>query len=128
MSKAQDSMGRTTRTYLVSNPRLVANLPEPGKTWTAHGENLEDEHISRLAKFRRVGIISQVGKFSIGGDYRFRWATEEGPYQAACARVKNEKENALLPCEHSSINNERGVDGITCGVCGTVHEKSEVDI
>ncbi len=128
MSKAQNTKEQATHPYVVSNARLVAKLPEPGTTWTANEENLGDEHITRLAKFRRLGIVTRVGKFLSGGDYRYRWETEEGPYQAACERVESETENALLPCGHSALSNKRGVDGITCGVCGKLHDKSEVNL
>lgn len=129
MKSRQADLNRSTRGYIRANAHLVAQLPEPGDTWFHRKTDLPDEIKPRLSLFHRHGIISRVGteRFGTSGEFLSEWVTNEGPYELAQSSIERGKQDALLPCGHNSLQNERGVDGLTCGVCETVYSRSEVD-
>jgi hypothetical protein len=123
-----DSAGLSRQKYSVirQHASTIANLPEPGTIWMANEVEPTIKHI--LKGLRLNGIVNHVESTynQEAGQNVWKWKTDEESYRVACGLV-GPGSDALLPCGHNSIQNERGVEGITCGVCGTVHPKSEVN-
>lgn len=82
-----------------------------------------------LGDLRRKAIIKKVGERLIASDRLYVYQTRESAYEVLEDALDDEDdEGGLLPCCRGSwIKNERGVDGITCGECGTVHGRSALE-
>lgn len=131
MKTRQDSTGLTNdvMTYTRSHAREITQLPDPSEEWLVRDTNTTYDLIARMQAFHKKGIIKRleyVYRDNAGG-YISRWKTDPTVYDVATRITESEKEHAPFPCGHNSIQNERGVEGLTCGVCGNVYDKSEVD-
>jgi len=124
MSKSDYSnLSSSTSVWVQRNARAIRNLPEPGSEWMA--EVLPGNMNRQIAKLHSEGIIRPVGKIGKGGDYRLIWETNPDTWPTIQSLI-SEPEGLLPCCTESWIKNERGVDGITCGECGEIHDRSEV--
>lgn len=120
---------RETRTYIYSNARMIAQLPEPGNEWSVADVDIPEEAVRRLHKLLRKGILERKGKaygVTGPGTCAHVWETEQKPYKRAVEIVEAHEENAMLPCKHNWIKNDPDVDGVRCGYCGKVHPKAAV--
>lgn len=106
---------------------IIRELPEPGEEWLARDSGIDNIE-SYLTQFRQNGAVKKVGETYAEncGSYIGIWKTSAHVYQLAHSPAHTRGDTGILPCGHDAIRNERGVDGITCGVCGTVHDRSEV--
>ena len=117
---------RTTKAnkdYARHNYQLILSLPEPGEQFE-HTDT--DIPISEWCSITQTGILDKIVPHQRRKGNRCSiWETNKAYYEIAKQKKENE-ENGMLPCGHNAITNERGVDGITCKICGEVHDKDEI--
>ncbi|MXV62103.1 hypothetical protein GS429_08520 [Natronorubrum sp. JWXQ-INN-674] len=113
--------------YIRRNATLLQDLPEPGEQWRSKA--ISDELANRLVGLQNRGIVQRVDRIKCEewSKRRCIWQTDRDAYGRIQTVLEEGDDNALLPCGHSAISNERDVDGVSCGVCGEVHDREEVD-
>ena len=127
MSKSERAT-RSQRDFLQKYGDIVRQLPEPGEKWLARDVDIDNIEF-RMKALRINGAVEKVGRkyYESAGDYVNYWQTCPHLYRLAHTDTHSRNDSGILPCGHDAIRNERGVDGITCGVCEEVHDRSEVD-
>lgn len=105
---------------------MLTDLPAPGRRWRSNV--ISDELADQLVGLRNRGIVRRTDRVETAeyAKRRCLWETDPGAYQYLQRILEDDDREGLFPCGHSAIKNERDVDGITCGVCGEVHDRSEV--
>lgn len=119
---------RHTIRVIQRNADRLRHLPEPGSRWIFCDTDLPSS--LNLRDLRWDGIINKVGEELAGSTYVSVYQTREEAYEVLEDALEREDENSgLLPCcSNSWIKNERGVDGITCGKCDTIHTREELEV
>lgn len=114
------------RGFLHRHGDSVRSLPEPGEKWLSRDIGVSGAVLNVL---HDNGAIEKAGKtYKVDcGEYVYYWRTKNYVYNLAHSPAHTRQDTGLLPCGHDAIKNERGVEGITCGVCGDVHDRAEVD-
>ncbi|WP_226479123.1 hypothetical protein [Natrinema amylolyticum] len=114
--------------FIRRNATLLAELPEPGEHWLA--EQIPDELANQLIGLENKEIVTSVKRVTSSKWKKPRclWETKPDAYQQIHDVLEGTDRDGLLPCGHSAIKNERGVDGISCGVCEEVHDRDDVDL
>ncbi|WP_265112238.1 hypothetical protein [Halosolutus halophilus] len=112
--------------YIRRNAQRLLALPEPGERWRS--DVIPDDLANQLVGLQNKGIVRRVDrvKCTEWSKRRCLWETDPDAYQRIQAVLEGNDRDGALPCGHSAIRNERGVDGVTCGVCGVVHDREEV--
>lgn len=114
------SMSRCVQSYW----KELLDIPRPGIEWTYQTDRFDFSQ-QTLRTLKSAGVVEAVGKTHKGDTYYTIWKTNEKAYSKIQERYENSEQ--MLPCcVPSWIKNERGVDGITCGACGTVHNRDDV--
>jgi len=112
------------RGWVQHNHREITALPEPGHEWIARDTEI-GQHVFQQMMVH--GVIQKVGSTGLGcGTYVNVYRTNPSAYDYLQQQINKQSIIDLPCCDHPSIKNERGVDGITCGSCGTVHPKEEL--
>jgi len=119
-------LNREQTNWIKAHYHELDDLPEPGEPWTGKDTSLKYYEILEL---RNKGLIKRVWngeREGSGSSYRYYYTPTETYDALETFKELSEKSDSVFPCGHNAIKNERGVDGITCGVCGSVYDKSEV--
>ncbi len=126
MSKQRTDLRRGQVGWLRRHFREIEDLPKPGNKWTARDVDFDRHMILRLKAKELIERVYDGTRSSDGRSNKFYRTTEEAYEALQMYLRKAERSDSVFPCGHSAILNERGVDGITCGECGKVYDKSEV--
>ncbi|QCW03594.1 hypothetical protein [Natrinema pallidum] len=123
----RDTTPKDQLPFIRRNATLLAELPEPGEHWTA--EIIPDKLANQLIGLENKEIVTFVDRVTSSKWKKPRnlWKTDPDAYEQILDILEGEDRDGLLPCGHSAINNERGVDGISCGVCNEVHARDDID-
>ena len=123
-------LGADTYWYIKSNARLITTLPEPSEQWQVNELENAAEIAPILSNLHWLGIVTKVDHgFGEAANERVAiWRTNRKAIELAKSCVEDEKRRSPFECGHNHILNEEGVEGITCGVCGSVYDRSEVDL
>lgn len=115
------------RAYIRQHIDLIKKLPEPGEQWRS--EAVPKALADRLLALKDRQIVHQVDRVYCQEWSRGRcvWETDADAYELLETTLEGDT-NGILPCGHSAISNEPGVDGITCRICDRVHAREEVDV
>jgi len=123
-AKVSSSIASSQRGYLQYNWRKLKDLPAPGEDWIWNDTDVNQQLVKTLSAF---GIIRVVGQRKAKyGNYVNVYRTNSTAYEKLQEYIENSPDGMLPCCDDAWIKNERGVDGITCGVCGEVHKREDL--
>ncbi len=125
-TKQYTELSRSQAGWLKGHFREITDLPKPGKKWTARDVDFGREMVLKLRQKELIERVYDGTRSSDGRSNKFYRTTKEAYEALERYKRKAERSDSFFPCGHSAILNERGVDGITCGECGKVYDKSEV--